>query len=258
MALDTVITGLSDGPYRELLSGFSNASGLLGDLPGDAWAAYAIPKLGESVQGAFTAFAGPIGGAAIAGQIKKSTGLDLQQDVLSWVGDSGLFVRGSDMSSIDGGLVIEATDEDKAAAAFNKIVGLAGRESGVRPRPASVDGADAAFAFDIPDAPKPILFARGNGRVVAAFGETAAAAGLNPSSKLDDSETLGAAKGALGDMEPIFVLSIPDVVKLVDGMGAADADFEQARPYVEAFGVVTSGSSVDGDKVKSRLAVTLR
>ena len=43
-----------------------------------------------------TPFAGALGGAAIAAQVQQATGLNLEQDVFSWIGDVGVFVRGDD------------------------------------------------------------------------------------------------------------------------------------------------------------------
>ncbi len=260
MALDTLVTGVPEGPFRNLAKLWSGgASELMGELPGDAWGAFVTPKLGESGQSLFSSFAGAIGGAAIAGQVKQATGLDLQQDVFSWIGDAGVFVRGTDMESLDGALVIGSTDDARAEAAFGKIVGLIGKQTGVAPEPARVEGAEAAFAIAAPDADKPIVLARGEGRVVAAYGEQAASAALSSDTKLGDSDGFGAAEEILGDgMEPSFLLSIADVIRFADASGATDAEFDKARPYLETLGVVTSGGKADGDRVRSRVAVTLK
>jgi hypothetical protein len=260
MALDTVVTGVPEGPFRNLAKLWSGGgSELFGELPGDAWAAFATPKLGESAESLFSTFAGAIGGAAVAAQVKQATGLDLQQDVFSWIGDVGLFVRGTDMATLDGALVIGSTDDGRAEAAFAKIVGLIGKEVGVAPKPIQVDGADAAFSLAAPGADKPVILARGEGRVVAAYGEQAASAALAPDTKLGDSEGFGAAEEILGDgMEPSFLLSIADVIRLADATGGTDAEFDKARPYLEALGVVTAGGKAEDDRVQSRLAVTLK
>ena len=170
-----------------------------------------------------------------------------------------MFVRGADMASLDGALVISSTDDAKAEAAFGKIVGLIGKQTGAAPEPVEVDGAEAAFAIAAPDAEKPVILARGEGRVVAAYGEQAASAALSSGAKLGDSEGFDAAEEILGDgMEPSFLLSVADVIKLADATGATDAEFDKARPYLEALGVVTSGGKADGDRVQSRIAVTLK
>jgi len=260
MALDSVVTGVPDGPLRRLMQlGTAGGSDLLGELPGDAWAAIATPKLGDSAQALFSSFAGAISGAAIAAQVKQATGLDLQQDVFSWIGDVGLFVRGTDMASLDGALVIGSTDDAKAETAFAKLIALIAKETGSLPAPVKVAGADAAFAVEPSGEPKKVVLARGEGRVVAAFGEEAAAAALSPSSKLGDSDAFGAAEKILGDdLEPAFVLSIADVIRLADATGGTDAEFDKARPYLEALGVVTSGGKAEGDRLESRVAVTLK
>jgi hypothetical protein len=260
MTLDTAVTGVPDGPLRDLARLWSGGgTELLGELPGDAWGAFATPKLGEAAQSLFSAFAGAIGGGIVAAQVEQATGLDLQQDVFSWIGDVGLFVRGADMASLDGALVIGSTDDKRAEAAFGKIVGLVGKESGAAPKPTRVDGADAAFALAAPGAKKPVILARGNGRVVAAYGEQAASAALSPDAKLGDSEDFGAAEEMLGDgMEPSFLLSIADVIRLADALGETDARFDKARPYLETLGVVTTGGKADGDRIESRVAVTLK
>jgi Protein of unknown function (DUF3352) len=259
IAVDTVTTGLPEGVVKTataLLGG--SGSELIGDLPGDAWGAFAVPKVGEAAKSLFSAFAGALGGAAVSAQLKQETGLDLEQDVFSWIGDVAVFVRGASEPALDGALVMQSTDDDKASTAFGKIVALIGREQGVKPDPVRIDGAESAFSFTTPDADKPIVLARGSGRVVAAYGEEAARAALAPSAKLGDSEVYGDAKAALGDSEPSMVLSMPAVITLVDAIGETDADWAEAKPYLEALGAITSGGSADGDKVTSRVAVTLK
>jgi Protein of unknown function (DUF3352) len=258
LMLDSVSTGLGGGAMRELakLTGFGGTE-LLGELPGDAWGAWAVPKLGESAKALVSSFAGALGGVAIAGQVKQATGLDLEQDIFSWVGDVGVFVRGADMKTLDGALVIDATDDDRAADAFGKIIGLVAKESGGTPEPVEIDGAESAFSIGAPAGGKRIVLARGEGRVVAAFGEAAAAEALRPGAKLSDSDGFGAAEELL-DAEPAFMLSIPDAIALADALGATDAEFDKARPYLEALGVVAGGGEMDGDTLRSRFGVTLR
>jgi len=260
MTLDTVLTGIPEGPFRELAALWSGGEpGLMAELPGDAWAAYAVPKLGDAARRLFSSFAGPIGGAAIAAQVKQSTGLDLQEDIFAWVGDAGVFARGTREADLGGALVIEATDDAKAATAFTKIVGLIGREAGLTPEPVRLDGAEAAFEVALPGEPQRLVLARGPGRVVAAYGQQAATDALGADAKLGDADAYEEAAGILGDdIVPAFLLSVPAALALADAMGASDADFEEARPYFEALGIVTSGGAAEDDQVRSRLAVTLK
>ena len=62
--------------------------------PGDAGARSGTPELGETLRVALRSSRGALGGAAIAGQLAQQLGLDLEQDVFSWIGDAAFFVRG--------------------------------------------------------------------------------------------------------------------------------------------------------------------
>ena len=55
MALDTIVTGVPEGPFRNLAQLWSGGgSELMGELPGDAWGAFVTPKLGESAESLFS------------------------------------------------------------------------------------------------------------------------------------------------------------------------------------------------------------
>ena len=260
MTLDTVLTGIPEGPLRDLAQLTTGAgSELMSGLPGDAWGALALPKVGEAAQRLFSSVAGALGGAAVAAEVKQATGLDLQADVFDWIGDVGVFVRGAREADLNGALVIEATDDAKAETAFGKLVGLIGDQTGSVPETVRLEGADAAFEIASPGEPETIVLARGGGRVVAGYGRQAAADALDPTTELGDSESYGEAESILGEgMPPSFLLSMPAVIALADAMGATDADFEEARPYLEAIGVITSGGEAEDDRVRSRVAVTLK
>jgi hypothetical protein len=255
-----VVSGVPDGPLRKLAQLWSGDAGeTLAGLPGDAWGAFAIPQLGEAAESLFATFAGTIGSAAVAAQVKQATGLELQQDVFSWVGDVGGFVRGSDKASLGGALVIGSIDDRRAEAAFPRIVGLIGKQTGVAPRPVEIDGADSAFTIAAAHAEQPLVLARGEGRVVAAYGREAASAALAPEAKLGDSDSFAAARELLGDdLEPAFLLSMTDFVRFSEPVGETDTELHRAGRYLEALGVITSGAKAEEDRVQSRVAVTLK
>jgi hypothetical protein len=234
------------------------ATPLLGELPGESWVAFGAPDFGPALKGIYQQAAGAFGGAAIENQLRQSLGLDLQQDVFSWIGDIAVFARGTTMDAIDGGLVIEVTDSAKAKAAFPKLLGLAQSRGNVPAKPVQIDGADQAFESALPGAPKPIVAARSEKRVVIAFGREAAADALGGGEQLSDSDTYAAAKSVLGDVEPGFLLSVPSVLALVEASGQSDADYQKAKPYLEAFGILSGGNSRDGDTARSRTAVELK
>ena len=109
---------------------FGEGSDLLGDLPADSWVALGQKDLGKLIGFYEDAFAGMAGGRdAIEGQFKAATGLDLQQDVLSWMGDFGIFVRGTSLASLDGALVVETSDEAKSERFLAALARLARTQS---------------------------------------------------------------------------------------------------------------------------------
>ena len=167
-------------------------------------------------------------------------------------------MRGTSEKTVDGGAVIEVTDDERAKAAFGKLVGLAQSRGGVKAKPVTIPGAETAFAASQPGAPKPVVAARAQGRVVIAYGEAAAAAALEPDQKLGDSATYGDAKALLGgDVEPGFLLSMPEVVQLASA-SSPDEDFAKAKPYLDAFTIVAAGGKVDGDTAHSKFAAGLK
>ena len=103
------------------------------------------------------------------------------------------------------------------------------------------------------------MLARSDDRVVAALGESAAAEALAPAQKLADSALFKEAKDILDDdLEPAFLLSMPDMLAAIESMGEADADYQKAKPYLEAFSVIVSGGSFKDDEFRSRLAAGLK
>lgn len=232
----------------------TGGSPMLEELPADAWGAQAMPRFGETIRAALKGFAGAIGGAAIERQL----GFDLERDLLSWVGDAALFIRGDSIDSIDGGLVLGIRDKAAAESAFGRIVGALQARQGVNATPVKVEGAEIAFQW-ADEAPKPIVMARGEDKVVVAYGTEAAADALSPDEELGDSELYERTTDLLGDdAEPSFLLSLPAVVKLVDAAGDTGREWQQAKPYVETFDIVAIGGSTDGGDARVRFVAGLK
>ncbi len=240
LAVDVAVKGNTANALGSF-GGLGGTSPLVKDLPGDSWVAFGAAKYGQQLNAMLNQYAGLFGGAAARQQLLQQYGIDLDQDVLSWIGDVAVFARGDSLATLDGGAVIQVTDADKAAKGFGKLVGLLQAAGGVRVDPVSIKGAENAFAVTDDSTPKPIVLARSDEKVVIGYGRDAAEAALSPSSKFGDSDLYGRAKGALGDMDPSFVLSMPAVLGLVDSSGQADADYQKAKPYLEAYDAIALG-----------------
>jgi hypothetical protein len=259
LALDVAV----DGDNLKQLGALSAAWGgggseLMKELPGDAWAAFGTPDYGETLKQTLNAYAGMLGGTAMKQQLQSQFGIDIDADVLDWIGDVAIFVRGETIESVDGAVVIEVTDSGKAERGFTKLVGLLQAAGGVKAQPVDVDGADTAFAVSSPDLPKAIVLARSSERVVIAYGGEAAKAAFAPAEKLGDSELYSAGTDALGDVDPALLLSMPAVVQLVEASGSADPSFQQARPYLDAYDVIAYGIETDDDSARVRVVAGLK
>jgi uncharacterized protein DUF3352 len=260
LALDFVAP-IPRGNVRESLGALAWGNGstpLMGELPADSWYAQGNPQFGETARAVFGQFAGALGGAVVQEQVRRELGIDLEQDVFSWMGDLALFARGETADTIDGGAVIEVTDEGRATSAFGKIVGALRTRGQVDPRPVRIDGAETAFAVSVPGAPRPVVLARGEERVAVTYGEQAAAAALSPDETLGDSELFDDAESVLGgDLDPSLIVSVPPIVSLVESFGTAGPEWDQARPYIETFTLLAFGSGSDGNRVRVRFATGL-
>jgi len=231
---------------------------LLQELPGDTWAAAGTADLGKTVRDSLDRFAGVFGGMALRGQLRRELGIDLDRDLLDWIGDTGFFVRGTTPGTVDGGLVIQPTDENRAIDAFGKLVGAIQQIRRVRARPVDIAGADQAFAIQDGVATRPVVLARGSGLVVATLGAPAAEAALGDDDRLGEGTTYAEAEELVG-MEPSLLLSMPQVLELVDAAGAGtDQEFMEARRYLEPLTVIAAGVSASGREATARFAAGLR
>jgi Protein of unknown function (DUF3352) len=259
IAFDTLMSGPGVGALRVFAPFLGTGeTPLVADLPGDSWGAYGAPNVGPGLKSIFTQLAGAFGGAAATQQLQQQYGINLDRDVFGWIGDIAIFVRGSDKASLEGGLVIKATNADNMRSAFGKLVGLIQSEGGQKVSPVKVKGAAAAFSVQQTDIGKPVIIARSEDRVVVGVGAAATADGLAPADKLGDSELYAQGKAALEDFEPTLLLSMPALIKAVDASGETDADWVKAKPYLEAFTVIASGGSLEDEELKSRVAAGLK
>ena len=229
---------------------------LLQELPGDAWAAAGAADAGEALRDAIDGFAGALGGLAMRREVRRRTGLNLDRDLLDWIGHVGFFVRGTTPRTLEGGLVIQPTDEDRAADAFGRLAGAIQMAARVRAQPVDVAGADQAFQIALPRSEHPLVLARGSGLVVAASSRAAAEAALGSRDRLGDSDLYAQAEELVG-MEPGLLVSMPDLLELAAG-GKPDPQFERARPHLEQLTVLAAGMTAADDEATARVAAGLK
>jgi hypothetical protein len=241
---------------------FGQGSELLADMPADSWLALAQTDFGKLLDVYVDAFAGVAGGRdAIEQQFRAATGLDLQRDVIDWMGDFGVFVRGTSVSALEGALVVETSDEAASARFIDALERLAKSQGGgeLRIGPLSAPGGGKGFTARGAGLPKPIHVFQRNGRVVFAYGDGAAKDAVDAGDKLGDSPDFTATRDSLGDYDVSFYMLMQPIFDLVDSTEAADdPDWQRAKPYLEPLSALVGGTSGDGDDLKSAVKLVVK
>ena len=232
------------------------SGGRAADLPADSWLAIAQPDLGKTISYFVDAFGGLAGGRdMLAQQLKAATGLDLDEDVISWMGDWSLFVRGESVAELNGALIVETSDEAASARFIDAVARLARKANDAR-----VTDTNGGVTVSSPDVPEPIHLFQRDGKVVLAYGAAAAADALDPGEKLGDSQAYKDAQEALGgDYDLSFYLGFEPIFALVDSTGAGDDEgWQKVKPYLEPLGALVVGAQKDGDKLRSAFGITVK
>lgn len=242
----------------------AEGSGAAGELPADSWLALAQPDLGETMEGYLDLLGSNAGGRdMIQQQLEAFTGLDLERDVLSWMGDWGAFVRGARFAEVEGAVFIETDDEAASARFIDAVRRLARRsaEPGMRITPLQLGGGGEGLTARGGDLAKPVHLFQRDGRVVAAYGDAAAQDALDPAETLADTPTFAQAEKALGGDYPIsFYVAIEPLVAMLEAEGgaSADEDWEKLKPYLEPLGALASGARREGDMLRSVFGLTVK
>ncbi len=242
---------------------FGQASDLVEELPGDSWLGMAQTDFGKLIDFYVDAFAGVVGGRnAIEQQFKAVSGLDLEQDVIDWMGDFGVFVRGTSVSDLDGALIIETKDEaasERFIAAIGRLAKSQADNPGDQIGPLTAPAGGKGITLTSRSFQKPIHAFVKDGKVVFAYGDAAASDAVNPADKLGDTADYTAASDSLGDYDISFFLLAQPILDLVDSTHAAtDADWQKAKPYLEPLNALVGGTSGDGDSLRSAVKLIVK
>jgi len=235
---------------------FGESSDMLADMPEDSWLAFGQKDFGKLIDFYADAFAGVAGGReAIDRQFKAATGLDLNKE-LAWMGDFGIFVRGTTLANLDGALVIQTSDEAESKRFLTAVERLASTQSNGSTQ---IEGRSGGFTVTIDGVPKPIEAFVQSGKVVFAYGNEAARDAVDSEDRLGDSPDFTAAKDSLGDYNVSAYVLMKPIFDLVDSTAAAsDADWQDAKPYLEPLNALVAGTSGSGDDLKSAFKLIVK
>jgi uncharacterized protein DUF3352 len=228
--------------------------GAIDQVPRRAWAALGIRDLGGSIQRLlpqlqFGGFIGNFLSAGLALQLKSFTGLDLQDDVLAWMGDSAAYVEGTDEAR--GGMLVVTKDGKTSATAVRRL----GRSLTARDFPVAIDEGDGTHSsVTLIDNSLPgVLELIATPRHVRFLLGPPARANEAAVGTLAKGPTFQAAKAALGDFAVAGYLDVHRLVAFVENQferdgGALPATYtSRVRPNLDPVSYLVLGTrTLDG------------
>ena len=241
-----------------------SGSETVAELPGDAWLALGIGGFGEAARMGLSQIEqiSDLGGMDIGGvmsQLESRTGLNIERDLLSWMEDAGFYARGRSLADLGVVFTITSSDAEKSVIAVAKLARLL-RTFGAEVTRTEIDGYDNAIEIRLPGLPVAGVVAGSGERLSIGLNREAVADVAAPRTKLGDEPSYAAAGKVLGSgIKPALIVDFPTVVQLLEGLGLGDnPQFKDAKPYLDAIGVIAAGATRSGDVSKARLAVQLK
>ena len=253
-------------------AGPSGPGSVMETLPDGSWLAAGTTDLGAAFEKQLEQFRqlGGFGGVdvdQILQQFRSQTGLDVREDVLSWMGDMGIFVAGTTLSDINGAVVVQSKDAAKSKAFVGELQRLVRRlgQGQVTARelraPSGVD-IDRGVELRAPGVPLPISIAAAGERFIIAVGNGALEAATGGGGKLADNAAYKDAAGKLEDeVKPQFFLDLEPVRGLLNDTGAlkqAGPEGERAGRALEQLTTVVAGGKREGDVQRGELVVGVK
>ncbi len=242
-----------------------DASAAVAALPGDAWLGLGLGDIEQTVNGVLTGL-GEQGGLGSAGvsilldQVRQATGLDVRDDLLSWMGSGGIFVEGVSGGDIGGGLIVQAKDTAKMRSAVRQIGRVLPRlMSGTSVSPLRASGVDEGVRISGSGAPAPLYLAAAGDRFILAIGQTALRDALDTGSTLGDAPGYKAITPTLGgQVKPSFYLDFEQVATLVRNVGGDGPDTRKALEVLGKLTQAAAGGRAQGDASRTSAVLGVR
>jgi hypothetical protein len=269
----------SSAAHSESSAGESSTQSALGEggaqvlrgLPGNSWLAVGIGDLGTALghnAQSLSALAS-LGSAVHLDGIDigkllaplSSRALNVQRDLLSWMGATGLYVSGSSVLELQAAVVITSKNQARSRAAVAKLA-QAYREVGGQTSPTSVPGTETAVTVKLPSFPLELTLAAGQGKFVAGLGAASITEALSPKSTLEAAPSYSAAASALGQgIQPSVLIEFHTLSGLLESLGLSQAPgISGFASAVAPLGTVTAGggeSLANGVK-RARVVISLQ
>lgn len=241
-----------------------DASSLLGSLPGDAFAGFAVSGFGSQVQEALDNLDKEgIPDAVPPNQLKKGLkelGIDLE-GVAGSLQDAAIFATGNSESSLGGALVLttkgsQATETIANIGKLLRSVHVAGVTA--------LSGKYSGFSVHSDElGDKPLVVVAKEGRVAIGYGLAPALDGLL--SETGKGKTLSedpAYSDAVSSLDGTAISGFADgpaSLSLADALiPSSDEGFEEAKKYLKSIRFLALGTATQGDLATAKLIVGLK
>jgi len=258
----------ASGAARGGGTGTTGAQVLRG-LPGNAWLALGFGDLGKTLGGGAAAlrsvgslFSGLSLGSFSAGSVfaPLSSVPDVQRELLSWMGATGMYVGGSSLLNLQAAVIIDAKSPAPARAAVGKLA-AAYRAAGGSSSPTSVAGAEVAQNVRLSGFPLALTLAYGEGKFIAGLGAASVKEALHPQSTLEGSSAYSTAASALGQgIEPSALVEFHTMLGLMESLSLTEvpsfSGIADALKPLDSM-AVGGGKSLGGGVKRSRLTLSL-
>ena len=241
-----------------------DASSLLGELPGDAFAGIAVSGFGKQLSEAIDSLDKQgIPGTIPPNQLKKGLkqlGIDLE-GLADSVQDAGVFATGNSESSLGGALVL-STKGSNATDTVSAIVTLL--------RSAHVEGVSVLggkyAGFSVHSAElgdKPLVVAAKEGRLAIGYGLPATIEGLlaeeGKGKTLSEDPAYSDAVASLGDTPIAGFADGRAALRLADSLiPNSDEGFEEAKKYLKSISFLALGSASQDELATAKLIIGLK
>jgi uncharacterized protein DUF3352 len=226
----------------------------LAQAPGDAWLAVSLRNIGPrltSLLAALNTVSSTSGGPTIAqalAQLQQATGLNVQRDLFSWMGDAGAFVSGSSLSNLGAAIVIHSTDpaaSKRAVAKIGQLLAALGRN----PKTIAVAGGGTGIQVAVTATTPPVQIAATGSLFIIALGKGTLQDTLHPTSQLGTSPNFQQAVASLKGATPALYLNLQTAVSYLQPLLASQPSAQKVMPYLSAFQSLIAGSNSGTAKI---------
>jgi hypothetical protein len=286
--------GASAAKESGLVGALAAGATTLGGLPAESWLAAglgdagAAPGAAPGGLGSLLSLASTLGGGGGEGALSPSAaqvtlslkgllegiatplsvlGADTAQarrDYRAWMGEVGVFARGSTVLELKGAAVIDSTDPAASRAAVGKLASAL-NGAGAEASPVTIPGTEAAVEAKIAGLPVTLVIADGRGadgkaEFVLGLGESSITEALHPASTMAGSAAYTAAQSALGEgIAPSLTVNFATLLSLLEGVGLGeDPTVAPFVPYLRNTTTLAGGGkSLGGGVQRLRLVLGL-